>query len=492
LLKTLRKSLIFILPLVLINFVMGMVEVYFPILEGSITDTLYAHDGAGFLKYSVAFLLLLVLYPLIYVFVDFAAYFVKIRILEKEMFNNLDFIFYKDIRTLENAGYVASRIYDDLDAGLEDFIIFLTGLFYIAGVVVNGTITILRTHFFLSTIFIISVFIVNIFAARMHGTLYRLAEKVSESEGFLKGIILDFVKSYQVIRNLLGFHGVIRNRLIDYINKTFGTILKLKTRSFVIAHAGSTLNYVIMFAFISLGSFEVLKGRLTLGEFITFIGTIGLISRYIGTGLSLLPEMVKSWKYMERFYEFVKLRETDYYVVGENILVENLKVSYGDRVVLNGITATIKKGERVLIKGRNGTGKTTFANVISGILKPDAGKVILPKTVSSLTQPVEFPDVKIEDLVDDETLKEFKLETLKDKIASTLSAGQRQKLAVAIALSKDADAYILDEPLANISPDDRKFFKDKILSKTEGKTLIVISHGRYFDDEGFKILKFDG
>ncbi len=488
-LKMLNKSFVIILPLAVINFIMGMLEVYFPILEGTITDTLRVYDWSGFLKYSSIFIVLLVSYPIIYVFTDFLTYLVKMWILKKEMCNNLDFIYFKDVRTLRNAGYAASRIYDDIDSGLEGLIVSTTGLFYITGVIINGLITGLRIHIMLSVLFIACIVVINILVVRMHGILYRLAGKVSESEGFIRGIILDFIKSYQVIRNLIDFHSVVRDRLINYINQTFETILGLKSRSFIISHIGSSLNYIVMFIFICLVSFEVLNDRLTLGEFITFIGAIGLISRYISIGLSLFSEMVKSLKYMERFYRFVKVRETDYYTIGNDIQVENLKVSYGNRTVLENITTRIGKGERVLIKGRNGAGKTTFANVISGILKPDEGKVTLPKTISSITQPFELPDVKVGDLVSDEILKEFKIESLKDSIASTLSAGQKQKLAVAIALSRDADVYIFDEPLVNIASDDREFFKNKLLTKTQGKILVVISHGRYFDNEEFRILK---
>ncbi|NPA79637.1 MAG: ABC transporter ATP-binding protein [Thermotogae bacterium] len=484
--------MITILPLLLINLAMGVLEVYFPILEGHITDTLYKHDEAGFLKYSAIFLILLVAYPLIYIFADFLGYFIKMWIVRDEIYDNLNFIYHKDIRTLENAGYVASRIYDDIDTGLEGLIVSTMGLFYIIGVIVNGMITALKIHLSLAIAFIISAAMINILMVRMHGSLRKLAENVGESEAFIKGVILDFIKSYQIIRNLLGFPGIVRDYLTDYINETFSGILTLKSRSFAISHIGNTLNYAIMFVFICLVSFEVLSNKITLGEFITFIGAIGLVSRYIGTSLSLLPEMVSSWRYIERFYEFVGLRETDYYTLGPNIYVENLKVSYGDKTILTDITVLINKGERVLIKGRNGTGKTTFANVISGILSPESGKVILPKTISSITQPFEFPNVKVGEIVDEGTLREFNIEELKSNAAGTLSAGQKQKLAIALALSKDADVYIFDEPLANISSDEREFFKNKILSKTQGKTLIVISHGEYFDDEGFRILKFKG
>ena len=55
--------------------------------------------------------------------------------------------------------------------------------------------------------------------------------------------------------------------------------------------------------------------------------------------------------------------------------VENLSVSFGGLVVLNGINLEIKKGEVCAIIGLNGSGKTTLINVLSGFLKPDSGTV---------------------------------------------------------------------------------------------------------------------
>ena len=64
-----------------------------------------------------------------------------------------------------------------------------------------------------------------------------------------------------------------------------------------------------------------------------------------------------------------------------------------------------------------------------------------------------------------------------DAFADELSAGQQQKLALSLALSQEADLYIIDEPLANLDPESRDTAIDVILERTQTKNLILVMHG---------------
>ncbi|WP_073071657.1 ATP-binding cassette domain-containing protein [Thermosipho atlanticus] len=69
------------------------------------------------------------------------------------------------------------------------------------------------------------------------------------------------------------------------------------------------------------------------------------------------------------------------------------------------------------------------------------------------------------------------LEKLKEKTPSNLSAGEKQKVAIGIALEKDADLYIFDEPLANIDEQSKEKIIKLIFEKLNSKTLIMVLHG---------------
>jgi ABC-type multidrug transport system ATPase subunit len=106
--------------------------------------------------------------------------------------------------------------------------------------------------------------------------------------------------------------------------------------------------------------------------------------------------------------------------------------------------------------------------------------VVLPERISSVTLPISFPPLKVKDLVNDTyLLTAFRLrdEAVLEAFADELSAGQQQKLAISLALSQEADLYVIDEPLANLDPESRDTAINLILERTKEKTLILVMHG---------------
>jgi ATP-binding cassette subfamily B protein len=88
--------------------------------------------------------------------------------------------------------------------------------------------------------------------------------------------------------------------------------------------------------------------------------------------------------------------------------------------------------------------------------------------------------LQVKDLVDDtELLSAFNLRNnaVLEAFADELSAGQQQKLALSLALSREADLYVIDEPLANLDPESRDIAMRLILERTKGKTLVLVMHG---------------
>jgi ATP-binding cassette subfamily B protein len=147
---------------------------------------------------------------------------------------------------------------------------------------------------------------------------------------------------------------------------------------------------------------------------------------------------------------------------------------------LKDFSLQLTPGEKIVIVGPNGSGKTTLANILSGYLTPSQGDVFLPERISSVTLPISFPPLKVKDLVSDSVLlSEFRLrdQAVMEAFADELSAGQQQKLALSLALSKNADLYIIDEPLANLDPESKDTAINLILERTKEKNLILVMHG---------------
>ncbi len=168
----------------------------------------------------------------------------------------------------------------------------------------------------------------------------------------------------------------------------------------------------------------------------------------------------------------------------ENILKAiNINAGYGTRQVLWNVNLSVKKGEKILLIGPNGSGKSTLLKVITGIVKPYSGQVIfkgedithlptslrISRGISYLPQTRNiFPSLTVNENFHiacyycengyflkrrDWVLDIFPF--LKERLnmrAGLLSGGQRQALAVGMALMREAELLIIDEPTAGLSP----------------------------------------
>lgn len=127
----------------------------------------------------------------------------------------------------------------------------------------------------------------------------------------------------------------------------------------------------------------------------------------------------------------------------------------------------IRRGEVLGVLGRNGLGKTTFARLLAGDLDPDAGEVASVATVSYKPQYVQPSfEGSVEALFEREVnvrgpgfdariRRPFDLDPLFDRDVDELSGGELQRASTALALARDADLYLLDEPSAYLDVDQR-------------------------------------
>jgi ATPase subunit of ABC transporter with duplicated ATPase domains len=176
-------------------------------------------------------------------------------------------------------------------------------------------------------------------------------------------------------------------------------------------------------------------------------------------------------------------------------VIEDLHKSYGPRVIYNGFSLTIRRGERWAVMGRNGAGKTTLLKMIAGASEPDSGSVRLGASLNMGYFAQQSLDVLDPDLTIIEQLqKDFpqdglgSLRTLAgafqfsgddtDKRIRALSGGEKSRLAMARMLYNPPNFLVLDEPTNHLDVATKEMLVEA-LKDFEG-TMIFVSHDRMF------------
>lgn len=199
----------------------------------------------------------------------------------------------------------------------------------------------------------------------------------------------------------------------------------------------------------------------------------------------------------------------------DNILeVKNLTKKYKNhKNALTGINLEIKRGKIVGLLGPNGSGKTTLIKSIVGLLRPDSGEILIDghkpgvytKSIVSYLPDLNYLPrwMKVKDAV--EFFGDFYEDFDKEKSVKLLdfmkldpnqkirecSKGMSEKLQLALVLSRNAQLYVLDEPIAGVDPVAREKILDAIVEfYNEDSAVIITTHlvtdiERIFDDIAF-------
>lgn len=189
--------------------------------------------------------------------------------------------------------------------------------------------------------------------------------------------------------------------------------------------------------------------------------------------------------------------------LGTKILeLHKISKAFGDRVMLNDFTYNFQRKERLGIVGNNGTGKSTFLNLIQGNLELDKGKIVIGETVvfgyySQDLIKVE-PDKKVIDVIRDiaefiplekgrqlsaaQFLEKFLFpRSMHYQFVHKLSGGEMRRLKLMTVLMSNPNFLILDEPTNDLDIFVMSVLEDYL--RTFEGCLIVVSHDRYFMDK---------
>lgn len=178
---------------------------------------------------------------------------------------------------------------------------------------------------------------------------------------------------------------------------------------------------------------------------------------------------------------------------------KNLSKCYGKNRVLKNINLNIGKGKIIGLLGSNGSGKSTLIKLINDLLRPTQGEILInnekpgiesKKIISYLPERTYLNlNNRVMDIIS--YFKDFYEDFDVDKVHSllktmnidandrlrTMSKGTKEKVQLALVMSRKADLYILDEPIGGVDPAGRDFIIETILSSfDENATLLICTH----------------
>ncbi|MEM4166499.1 MAG: ribosome biogenesis/translation initiation ATPase RLI [Candidatus Bilamarchaeaceae archaeon] len=179
-----------------------------------------------------------------------------------------------------------------------------------------------------------------------------------------------------------------------------------------------------------------------------------------------------------------------------------LKKSYED-FTFSSEAGDIRKGEIIGLVGKNALGKSLFVKMLAGVEKPSEGESLgirvsyKPQYISAEEKKVSeiFGERSLDASILEECKRKLNLNSLMEKYATELSGGELQRVALALALSTEADAYLFDEPSAFLDIEQRFIFASllrRVITEKE-KCAFVVDHDIVFIDAiSNRLIVFDG
>lgn len=298
------------------------------------------------------------------------------------------------------------------------------------------------------------------------------------------------------------------------------TVFKSGKNSMFSTYSSEVISKVFTIILLWVGSYFVIDNEITPGELLSFYAIIGYfmgpISGLIGANKSIQNALIAA----DRLFEIMDLeRESTENMIElkrENIgdvKFENIRFAYGTRKeVFQDFSFTIPKGKLTAVIGESGSGKTTLASLLQKLYPLNAGKITvngmdinhfsyesLRTMVSTVPQQLSLfsgnivDNIAVGDLQPDmerivSIVQQLGLIPFIEKLpngfntqigenGTSLSGGEKQRLAIARAMYKNPEIFIFDEATSSLDSDSEQHVKSVIQDlKQQGKTIMIIAH----------------
>lgn len=357
------------------------------------------------------------------------------------------------------------------------------------------------------------------FSAKMSlGNFMKNTHEMLEYNATLNGECFEIINGIEDIKILNGKSSHLK-KFNDKLSKFVKSSLK-QSKSMIIFMGNITfINNFASLLVLLVAGILILKGQFTIGLYTSFSLYIAKVFSSV-QGIGSMGTMIKPvCLSIERLYELLDMEDEN---SGKNLYINEeiksiklqdiaFKYKSNTKNVLNNINFEINNGEKVLIKGENGSGKSTIIKLLLGLYTPVEGKILcndidmdtinnksLRERIGIVSQSIFlFKGTVLDNILYGQTKKKLKdVEELIKKLGlqeyinrlpkglateitqntSGVSGGQAQVIAFIRVILSNKDVIILDEPISNVDVETRDLILDILRDKDFEGTLIVVSH----------------
>ncbi|MCF8534612.1 MAG: ABC transporter ATP-binding protein [Candidatus Nanopelagicaceae bacterium] len=178
------------------------------------------------------------------------------------------------------------------------------------------------------------------------------------------------------------------------------------------------------------------------------------------------------------------------------ITIDQLTIKRDGNAILTNFSAQIPAGSITVIVGSNGSGKSTLLAAIAGDLAPDSGTIRIDETYPALASATELASLRsmaiqnqvfnlgytVRQIIElagpaESVMQALELSEIADRLVTTLSGGEAQRVAIAQAIAQDVPVLLLDEPLSAQDLPSRQRIITLLQTLAEsGRTIVVVAH----------------
>lgn len=496
-----------------------VISIYVPILTKKIIDLITLNLFRDFLINSTKFILIIA----VFIFTLSISNYYKTKYEEQiikeyrlKIYEYLGFSRFNNI-TKKNTGYFINRYNEDIEK-IRSFIIevpFKKVIYAVMSIVILIIMALNNIYFTLVLTLVFPLF----FLIKKHMTtkLKKLNEIIQQDKEVLNNSLEELVNYNYTIRANNAVAPFLTKNAKE-LNNYFKDAIKILKVDILYDYFFSTglLNCISIIVYV-FGGYLAINNKIT-------VGTLTMFSLYYSKLWNPIEFYINYPKsktiyevHMKRLEEILNFKKKDNYF---NIILQkfrymkldNVSITHEDKTILAGINLVIKSMDKIGIKGANGSGKTSLANIIAGIQDNYSGVITINdisyqdlnedqicKTIRLIP---DKPDIFYGTIIDNITMFQKKditsilpiikvleknnieLNTTVGGNLQNLSAGEKKLIQLARGLLYNADVYILDEPLNYVDQNYKSILLNFIREHFADKTLIIISH----DKDAFNIV----